>query len=197
MSDREPRHGWYVVEWSKERGRGSVESQVGRVEFDGAIAEVDDFVVGEPVQVELERAGDGYRVRRIWPSNLRLPGKDVDTSSTPALEKQLEEAILAEMAGKGTCFQYQVKSLVEQTLVLEGDDNRFEDDPSDVIEITGVGYVALPVFFDCQFFRLATAAERNHVGRLTEITAQSVVFTFVEDEKHFHFVEGSGLRWRR
>jgi hypothetical protein len=43
--------------------------QVGDLPFDGAAALVDDFRVGESVEVELERRGDGLHVKRIWPDD--------------------------------------------------------------------------------------------------------------------------------
>lgn len=80
---------------------------------------------------------------------------------------------------------------------MEGDDDLFAYGHVDEIAITEVSYLALPAQCGCQFFRLATDVERRHVAANTEITARDAVFTLVEDEEHFHFVVGTGCRWRR
>ncbi len=64
--------GWRIKSWSRELGRGEIESDAGVLPFDGHVAEVGDFHIGEPVEIVLERG----RVTRIWPPAFQpvLPG---------------------------------------------------------------------------------------------------------------------------
>jgi hypothetical protein len=82
--------GWRIVAWSREQGRGRIESDVGVLDFDGHVAMVSDFVVGEEVEVSLEPRGDSYVVRRIWPASPPppLPAPDeVPESWRPVIDE--------------------------------------------------------------------------------------------------------------
>ena len=190
--------GWTVLEWSREHGRGAIRSaQLGRLEFDAHCADVDDFEIGEPVQVELRQEASGFRVTRIWPANLRLAGTASEAELAPPIDARIEEAARAQTAGRTPSLDYRIKLLDEDRLILEGDDSGFEHGHADEIEILGPSYLELPVRFGCQFFRLATGLERKRVSERTEVTPDLAVFTFVEDDRHFYFVVGTGCVWRR
>ncbi len=55
--------GWPIVAWSREQGRGRIASDAGALDFDASVALVDDFAIGEAVEISLV-AG---QVRRIAP----------------------------------------------------------------------------------------------------------------------------------
>ncbi|HEY4175428.1 MAG TPA: hypothetical protein VGM90_01290 [Kofleriaceae bacterium] len=59
--------GWKIVEWSREKARGAIESNVGRLPFDGHVALVDDFRIGETVEIRLMNGA----VTRIAPISAR------------------------------------------------------------------------------------------------------------------------------
>ena len=60
--------GWRIESWSREHSRGTIRAEhVGSPALDAAVADVDDFVLGERVHVELEAIPGSYRVKRIWP----------------------------------------------------------------------------------------------------------------------------------
>ncbi len=63
--------GWRVVAWSPALRQGEIESDAGRLPFDGRRAAVDDLALGEPVEIELRRAGDHAEVMRLWPRAFR------------------------------------------------------------------------------------------------------------------------------
>lgn len=64
---------WKISAWSREHARGAIESAGFHesIEFDAAVALVDDFTLGEEVEVELEHEGSSVRVLKIWPQRSR------------------------------------------------------------------------------------------------------------------------------
>jgi hypothetical protein len=94
---------WRILDWSRERGRGAITSpHFSRVEFDASCAEVDDFVVGETVHVQVEGAGSSLRVLRIWPDLPRFRPPD-GAGDVPELDQDLRaraESIVAAANGR-------------------------------------------------------------------------------------------------
>ncbi len=83
---------WRIVEWSREKARGRIESVQDRtvrapdMEFDGSAALVDDFEAGELVHIELETVNGSQRVSRIWPDDPRFIMPEGHRRSGPADE---------------------------------------------------------------------------------------------------------------
>ncbi|HJL15654.1 MAG TPA: hypothetical protein RMH99_08365 [Sandaracinaceae bacterium LLY-WYZ-13_1] len=65
--------GWVIGSWDREAARGTIVSGLGELPFDAAVALVADFRPGERVEVRLERARDGWRVKRVEPVDWRPP----------------------------------------------------------------------------------------------------------------------------
>ncbi len=65
---------WKIHSWSREHARGTIKSSgfPEPLEFDAAVALVDDFSVGEQVEVQLDHGSTTPRVKRIWPQRSRL-----------------------------------------------------------------------------------------------------------------------------
>lgn len=103
--------GWRIEAWSREHGRGRVASEAGSLELDAAVALVDDFVVGELVDIVLEHG----RVRQIQPRAAR--------SSVGAVAEQLPrswtQALAALRAQLGNGSALVVTAADEQRLTLE------------------------------------------------------------------------------
>lgn len=65
---------WQITSWDRMRGRGTIAcTGMGEIEFDGSVALVDDFDVGEGVHVELASHDDSFRVTKIWPDDPHVP----------------------------------------------------------------------------------------------------------------------------
>ena len=80
---------WRILSWSSELGRGAITSpHFARVDFDAAIADVDDFTVGEVVHIELDPAAAPLRVRSVWPDLPRFRAR-FGVPEVPALEDDL------------------------------------------------------------------------------------------------------------
>jgi hypothetical protein len=79
--------GWKVKSWDRALGRGSVVSAIGTLDFDASIALVDDFVIGEEVDVALRPSSDSFRVTRIVPSHWR----EIETSASLDLAGEIEK----------------------------------------------------------------------------------------------------------
>src|SRR5262245_15290241 len=78
---------WRIVRWSRELGRGAIQGAHGDpLEFDGNRADVDDFEMGELVHVDLERAGDSFKVLRIRPDLPRFSAPEPTGVQSPDLD---------------------------------------------------------------------------------------------------------------
>jgi hypothetical protein len=79
--------GWKIKSWDRALGRGTVVSAIGTLDFDASIALVDDFVIGEEVDVALAPAAGSFRVTRIAPSHWR----EIETSVGLDLGGEIEK----------------------------------------------------------------------------------------------------------
>jgi hypothetical protein len=163
--------GWRIKSWSREQGRGSIESDVGVLPFDASIADVDDFTAGEQVDVSLTRAGDGFEVTRIRPSSFRsLLPPSLDAPLPRAWSAAIHELakLLAEPL---SCAE--IRELREQRLELEIIHSDWPPPlmpPLGSAVFDGVVYVQLPTSFD--HFKRVTAwpweAVRAHRPEILE-----------------------------
>jgi hypothetical protein len=83
--------GWSIASFDRALARGTIVSNLGTLPFDAAIATVDDFTIGEEVEVALRpspRSTAGYEVTRVAPVSFRAP-----------FEAQTVAAIAAEIEG--------------------------------------------------------------------------------------------------
>jgi hypothetical protein len=57
-----------IVEWSRERGHGTVECEgLGRLPFDGGVLAEEDIHIGDAVRVELAEVSGRRRIVRVEP----------------------------------------------------------------------------------------------------------------------------------
>ena len=149
--------GWRVTAWSTEHGRGRIASDVGELDFDGHVAVVADFTVGEAVDVGLARDGASYRVTRIAPSGFRSPLAAAPPAPlTPAWRDAIAEigALL-----QADMHDLSVAELRDGTLRIEVVDHEW-DRRLGTISFDGVRYVQLPTR-SCGFARVRGATWRS------------------------------------
>lgn len=86
---------WNIVTWSTERREGSIASEhfPAPLKFGPEAAEVEDFEIGEPVEVALSRVGETMSVDKVRPVHSR-PNPAAHTA--PALPKDIA-TLLAEV----------------------------------------------------------------------------------------------------
>jgi len=188
---------WRISTWSREHGRGTLESEHFRdVGFDAYRAEVDDFRAGELVHVELE-PGAPPRVRRVWPDDPRFPLAP-GTPPAPALRPELRAAAERTLQQRRACLDHRIASLSPTALVLEGDDVQFEHGASDELVVHAPAYVDLPLQFVIKYLRVSTDAERAHLhAEKHELDATSLALTLIGDADQFYFIAGGGVSCRR
>jgi hypothetical protein len=146
--------GWRVAAWSVERGEGIVESDdVGPIPILRIDALVDDFVVGEEVELVLEDVRGGVVARDVAPARWREnapPLEDV------ALEGELREKLALVTSALGPHARVQLRLGKEDVVHLEIQDVDWPPPvtpPLGTLEFEGVTYVKLPAFSE-EFVRL-------------------------------------------
>lgn len=187
---------WRISSWSRELGRGTIDSDHYRgIAFDAACADVDDFRIGELVHINLVESTDPPRVRRIWPDDPRYP-QFPGAPLAPALRADLQEAAQAALRAFRPCLDYSVASIDHHSVVIEGDDSHFEYGHVDELIIHDPCYVDLPFQFEIKYVRVATDAERSHLhSSKTELDPAAVAITLIGGAGEFYFVVGSGVRY--
>jgi len=178
---------WRILEWSRERGRGAITSpHFARVEFDGSLGEVDDFVVGETVHVEVDGAGSSLLVRRIWPD---LPRFRAPAAARDVLELDSELRARAEPALASANGWTDMRVVFERDRVrLELDDDAFASGPAATLDALEPSYVELATALEPRFVRLADAEARRYLGTRTAITSRDTALAIIDDERRFYFV---------
>ena len=84
---------WRIASWDRELARGTITSALGELSFDAAVAMVDEFRLGEEVEVSLRREGESYVVTRIEPVAWRAPpAPAARVDHEPELARILSEA---------------------------------------------------------------------------------------------------------
>lgn len=180
--------GWTVKSWDRQRGRGVIVSdQLGELAFDGAAALVDDFRVGELVEIELEQRATGLHVKRIWPDDPRFVPPDDIPQGAPALDRAVAARVAAALAQVPICLDFRVVSL-ERDLVVEGDDDGFAYGHRVQIRFRGVEYLELPMAWDGKSFALASETERRYLAGRCEMLATTAAVKIVDDARRIFFV---------
>lgn len=108
--------GWRIAAFDRARGRGRIASGVGTLEFDASVALVDDFRVGEEVDVTLVARGASFDVASIQPHGFRAPFDAVTASAAPALAEIFEQV-------RGRCAR--IERADEDFVALEVDDDTY------------------------------------------------------------------------
>ena len=158
IAERGQMSGWRIVEWSRELGRGRIESEAGSLDFDGAVALCDDFAIGEPVEIQLERTPDGWsRVRRVAPLSYR--------SALPAFD-ELSPGWIAELA----VLNRLIAGSLVRLLLLEANDDRLRLEvqhsewPPPSMPLLGEA-----VFLDVAYIHLPTSSDTFHHVRAVPV----------------------------
>lgn len=148
--------GWRITSWSREQGRGTIESDVGELPFDASVADVDDFTIGEQVNVSLTRAGEQYEVTRVCPVSFRSLLPPSPDAPLPGALPDALHALDALLAAPLSCAE--LRELRAQRLELEiihSDSPPPLMPPLGSVVFEGVVYVQLPTAFD--HFKRVTA----------------------------------------
>lgn len=182
--------GWRIVEWSREQGRGAIESpHFKRVEFDAARADVDDFAIGEAVCIDSEISGDTVRVKRIWPDIPRFKGRAgvVVAPLDPGVAEEAERTLAAALR-----FDFRVARLSPEVLIIEAS-NDFIHGAEIELELHEPSYMELPMSLAPDEVHVATAAERGYLATRVDLSSSDVAITFVEKPDKFYFAVGASL----
>lgn len=91
--------GWRITSFDRALARGTCASGVGTLSFDASVALVDDFAIGEEVDVSLRPRSGGtapHEVTRIAPTNWRVP---FTAPTLPGLRAEIDR-FFPEIAGR-------------------------------------------------------------------------------------------------
>jgi hypothetical protein len=187
---------WRILSWSRELGRGAITStHFARVDFDAAVADVDDFKTGEIVHVDLDPSATPLRVRRIWPDLPRFRARS-GAPEIPPLDDNLR--IEAEQAiAHANGWTDARLTLVADHVRVELDDDAFAYGASAALDVFDPSYLELPTSFEPRFVQLAAPAARAYLGTRVEISGRDVAVAFTDDERRFYFVVASRVAFTR
>jgi hypothetical protein len=188
---------WRVKVWDRAQARGVVTCEkVGDLPFDGAVALVDDFSLGEVVEITVQRDGDSYRVTKVWPDDPRFhPPRDPDANAPP-LDGDIARRIETLLGALPVSFDYRVARWGDD-LVIQGDNTSFSYGADIEVTLRGASYVELPIAWGGRSHRLAGQAERDHLAGRHELSSQSVAVRFVDDDRRIFFVVCADVEWTR
>lgn len=186
--------GWVIESWDRELGVGTISSpRATSLRFDAAAALVDDFRVGELVEVELAREADAYAVVRVWPDDPRfVPRGEVD-SNVPGLDPALENDARAMLDTLPQSMDFRWVGR-DADLVLQGDDDGFFSGATFELLCKDVVYVECPARWDGKSIRLANDTERAYLATRCEMTAKALALRIVDDERRIYFVVCGALQ---
>ena len=192
--------GWRVKAWDRALARGVVTSkQVGDLPFDGSVALVDDFSVGEAVEINVTRDGETYRVTKVWPHDPRFHPPQPTEIRAPHIDAEIERRIGALLRDLPVSIDYRVARWggddLGDDLVIEGDNSSFSYGAQIEVTLRGASYVELPSAWDGRAHRLANAEERDYLAGRHDLSSQSVAIRFVDDERRVFFVVCEDLTW--
>jgi len=188
---------WRVKAWDRQLGRGVVTSeQVGDLPFDGSIALVDDFRIGETVEINVTRDGETYRVTKVWPDDPRFTPPQPSFPGAPQLETEIEQRIASALRDLPVSLDYRIARW-EEDLVVEGDSNLFSHGAEIEIRFQGAAYIELPGGWDGKSHRLASASERDYLASRHEVTPRTVAVRVVDDARRVFFVLCDNVTWSR
>lgn len=179
---------WTIKSWERPLARGVITSpQYGDLPFDGAAAMVDDFVVGEPVEISLTPHLDGHRVVKIWPDDPRFAPRDPQAPHAPPLRDDTASRLARLFSALPVLLDYRITVLAED-LVVEADDDTFSYGPTYELRFLDPTYLEMPRIWSGKSFRLADDRERADLNVRCEITADSVAVRIVDDARNVFFV---------
>ncbi len=180
--------GWTIKSWDRERARGVIASrQLGELAFDGAAALVDDFRVGEPVEIELEQRAAGLHVKRIWPDDPRFVPRSDLPPSAPALDPGLASRVATALARVPGDLDFRVIRL-DGDLLVQGDDDAFAYGCLVEIRFHAVEYVELPIGWDGKALALANETERRYLAGRSEMSEMTAAIRIVDAARQIFFV---------
>jgi len=130
--------GWRIVSFDRARGQGVCASGVGTLAFDAHVARVDDFTVGEGVDVSLRAVPGGFEVIAIAPTTWRAP---FHAKRRVSLVAQLD-AIAAQIARRRVWLH----RFEDELLALQVEDDTYS--PERALVFAGARYVMLPTELD-------------------------------------------------
>lgn len=133
--------GWRVVSFDRAAGRGICTSGVGTVAFDASVAIVDDFVVGEEVDVTLRplaSAQGGYEVLRIAPTSFRPPF----AASRIAAQTAEIDRWIAELVGR----RVTLARVEDGDVLLEVEDDTYQ--PRRALVFASASMIQMPMEID-------------------------------------------------
>jgi hypothetical protein len=186
--DTNSRNHWRIKSWSREQGRGVITCpQVGDLPFDGSAATVDDFRLGERVEVKLEGRAGSFHVSAIWPDDPRFAPREDLPPSAPALAPDIASRAARALAAIPVACDFRVISL-DGDLVVRGDDDAFAYGHIVEVRFRSVDYVELPMGWDGKSFGLANEIERAYVSSRTEMSSNTVVVRIVDAARQIFFV---------
>ena len=167
----------------------------GDLPFDGSVALVDDFSVGEAVEINVTRDGETYRITKIWPDDPRFRPPQPTGARAPDLDAELERRIGALLRDLPVSIDYRVARWVGGDLFIESDDSSFSYGARIEITLRGASYVELPAAWDGRAHRLATREERDYLASRHDLSSSSIAIRFVDDERRVFFVVCEGFSW--
>ena len=196
---------WRIVEWSREKARGTIESdqesgvRAGPMVFDGAVALVDDFEVGELVHIEVEAVGEEHRVVRIWPDDPRfnVPAHSDRHTTAPGLSAMASGRAEEFLSKLRIREQYRIGGCTIHELVLHGDDHHTYPPSGDEIVALKPIYIELPSSgLEPKYIRLSRPAERDYLcGRVDDLDEEDISITLVDDEDRIYFIVARDFRY--
>lgn len=180
---------WRIAAWSRAEARGEIESALGRLPFDASVADVDDFDVGEAVEVRLAPAGDSWRVLRLWPDVPRFRPPERSAAGPPLdadLAKGVDAFLAALPQGDHRFEPSTTEALVRLTVLDRGDAYAT---PSE-LRGEAAAYAELPLEdgIDVRFVRRTTDAERAYLATRTTLDATMITIAFVDHDRRFYFL---------
>jgi len=187
---------WRILSWSRELGRGALTSpHFARVDFDAAVADVDDFTIGEIVHVELDASTTPLHVRRVWPDLPRFRARS-DAPEVPALDDELvRDAEGAIQLANGWTDARVV--LAADHVRIELDDDAFAYGPSAALDAFQPTYLEVPATFEPRFIQLAASAGRSYLATRVDVSSRDIAVAFIEDEQHFYFIVANRISFTR
>ena len=186
--DTNQKNRWTIKRWNRELARGVITCpQLGDVLFDGSVAMVADFRLGEVVEVKLDGQAPNLQVSRIWPDDPRFAPRENVPSSAPSLAPEVVSRVASALALIPDLLDFRVISL-EGDLVVRGDDNCFAYGHLVEVRFRSVEYVELPMGWDGKSFGLANDVERSYLASRSEVSPSTVAVRIVDAARQIFFV---------
>lgn len=189
---------WRILEWSRALGRGAIAgAHYPRVEFDASRADVDDFVIGEVVHVEVEGDGPGLRVRRVWPDLPRFRASHATSEIVvPPLDASLAAQAEAAVAAANGWTDIRV-ALGENVVRFEVGDDISLDGVSGALELSTPSYIELSTEIEPRNMQLAGPEMRRYLATRVDLGAHDIAVAIIDTADRFFFVVARGVTFTR